>query len=128
MKKAIKLTLKPKYNIKLENIHNHIMEMNRGVGIIKPKSSTNTAGVLYTRKLTEHVINKASQSEMVKKQLENSNINVFNGKDFNDKNENTGIDFQDLITIDENAISSAFNININLVTIISLKFKYSKIK
>ena len=29
------------------------------------------------------------------------------------KYENTGIDFQDLITIDENAISSAFNININ---------------
>lgn len=107
----------------MNDIYNNAIPL-KIVGIIKPKSSTNTAGVLYTRKLTEHVINKASQSEMVKKQLENSNINVFNGKDFNDKNENTGIDFQDLITIDENAISSAFNININEADIEKLTTGY----
>ena len=107
----------------MNDIYNNAIPL-KIVGIIKPKSSTNTAGVLYTRKLTEHVINKASQSEMVKKQLENSNINVFNGKDFNDKNENTRIDFQDLITIDENAISSAFNININEADIEKLTTGY----
>ncbi len=47
MNKAIKITLKPKYNVKLENIHDHIMEMNRGVGIIKPKKGRGS----YTRKV-----------------------------------------------------------------------------
>ena len=47
MNKAIKNTLKPKYNVNLENIHNHIMEMNRGVGIIKPKKGRGS----YTRKV-----------------------------------------------------------------------------
>ena len=96
----------------MNNVYNNSIPL-KIVGILKPTSTTSTAGVLYTRKLTEYVINKASQSEIVKKQLENENINVFNGKDFNEKDESTGIDFQDLVTIDEEAISSAFNIDLN---------------
>ena len=96
----------------MNNVYNNSIPL-KIVGIVKPTSTTSTAGVLYTRKLTEYVINKASQSEIVKKQLENENINVFNGKDFNEKDESTGIDFQDLVTIDEEAISSAFNIDLN---------------
>lgn len=96
----------------MNNVYNNSIPL-KIVGIVKTTSTTSTAGVLYTRKLTEYVINKASQSEIVKKQLENENINVFNGKDFNEKDESTGIDFQDLVTIDEEAISSAFNIDLN---------------
>ena len=96
----------------MNNVYNNSIPL-KIVGIVKPTSTTSTAGVLYTRKLTEYVINKASQSEIVKKQLENENINVFNGKDFNEKDESTGIDFQDLVTIDEEALSSAFNIDLN---------------
>ena len=71
----------------MNDIYNNAIPL-KIVGIIKPKSSTNTAGVLYTRK-TDRACYRSGhlQSEMVKKQLENSNINVFNGKDFNDKNE-----------------------------------------
>ena len=96
----------------MNNVYNNSIPL-KIVGIVKSTSTTSTAGVLYTRKLTEYVINKASQSEIVKKQLENENINVFNGKDFNEKDESTGIDFQDLVTIDEEVISSAFNIDLN---------------
>ena len=96
----------------MNNIYNNAIPL-KIVGLLTPTSATNTAGVVYTRDLTEYVIEKASESEIVKKQLENTNINVFSGKDFNDKDESLGIDFKDLISIDEKAISSAFNININ---------------
>ena len=97
------------------------------VGIVKPKNDTLTmTGVLYTKALTEYVIQKASESEIVKKQLENENINVFSGKDFDEDDESTGLNFQDLITIDEGAIASAFNVNINQADIEQMTQGYMK--
>ena len=69
--------------------------------------------MLYTRDLTKYVINSASESEIVKKkQLKNKDINVFNGRNFNEKDNSTNIDFQDLVSVDESALESAFDINI----------------
>ena len=83
------------------------------VGIVIPKNeSLNMTGVLYTRDLTKYVINSASESEIVKKQLKNKDINVFNGRNFNEKDNSTNIDFQDLVSVDESALESAFDINI----------------
>lgn len=83
------------------------------VGIVIPKNeSLNMTGVLYTRDLTEYVINSASESEIVKKQLKNKDVNVFNGRNFNEKDNSTNIDFQDLVSVDESALESAFDINI----------------
>ena len=93
----------------MEDLYNESLDL-KIVGIVCPKgdSTSMSSGVGYTRKLTEYVINKSSESEIVKKQLENKNINVFSGKDFDDKQNDMGIDFQDLISIDEKALSSAF--------------------
>ena len=56
------------------------------VGIVIPKNeSLNMTGVLYTRDLTEYVINSASESEIVKKTAKNKDVNVFNGRNFNEK-------------------------------------------
>ena len=83
------------------------------VGIVIPKNeSLNMTGVLYTRELTEYVINSASESEIVKKQLKNKDVNVFNGRNFNEKDNSTNIDFQDLVSVDESALESTFDINI----------------
>ena len=98
----------------MNNVYNNGINL-KVVGIVIPKgnSTGSISGVGYTKKLTEHVINTASQSEVVKKQLENRNINVFSGKDFDDKETDTGIDFQDLISIDTELLSSAFGAKIN---------------
>ena len=97
----------------MEKVYNNATAL-KIVGIVKPKNqSMSITGVLYTRDLTEYIIETASKSEIVQKQLKNKDINVFSGKDFDAKDESAGIDFQDLITIDEDAISSAFNINID---------------
>ncbi len=55
------------------------------VGIIKPKEGSNisvTNGVGYTKKLTEYVINQINDSEIVKEQQENKDINIFTNKPF----------------------------------------------
>ena len=62
------------------------------VGIVQPKDSATAtmlqSGIGYPAALTTHVIKQAASSEIIKKQLDNPNIDVFTGKDFNDKNKN----------------------------------------
>ena len=87
------------------------------VGIVTAKDGSNastlTPGIAYTKGLTEYVINKASESEIVKKQLANEDINVFSNKKFDDDSKEAGLDFQDMITIDTKLLSEAFGGNIN---------------
>ena len=55
------------------------------VGIIKPNSDTTietTGSIGYTSKLTNYVIDKINNSNIVKEQLHNENKNVFTGNDF----------------------------------------------
>ncbi len=97
------------------------------VGIVTPKSSESMsmlAGVGYTKKLTEHVIKTASKSEIVKKQLADSDVNVFSGKDFDDDEETAGLDFEDMISIDKDMLASAFGGNVSEKTITNMTTGY----
>ena len=98
----------------MKNIYNDAVDL-KVVGIVYTKGSSTgmTSGVGYTKELTEYVIGIASESEIVKKQLANKNINVFNGKEFDNKENDTGLDFQDMISIDKELLSSAFGGKIN---------------
>ena len=80
------------------------------VGIAKTKgdSGMSGSGVLYTRNLTKHIIDTASKSEIVQKQIANEDVNVFSGKEFDDEEKNAGLDFEDMISIDEDMLSEAF--------------------
>ena len=110
----------------MNNVYDNSEKLNI-VGIVKPKSQmTSMTGVLYTRDLTKYVIEKASNSEIVKKQLENENIDVFSGKSFDEDSKTSGIDFQDLVTIDEKAIEDAFNVNISTKDIQNMTEGYMK--
>ncbi len=68
------------------------------VGIIKQKedsvSSNTQGGIGYTKELTQYVINKANDAEIVKEQIENPDINVFTGLEFpkNDEEEDFSLD------------------------------------
>ncbi len=85
------------------------------VGIAKPKGDGAMAGsgVLYTRNLTKYIIDTASKSEIVQKQLVDEDINVFSGKEFDDEEKSAGLDFEDMISIDEKMLEEAFGVNIN---------------
>ena len=81
------------------------------VGIVKPDgggAGMTSSGVLYTRELTKHIIETASKSEIVQKQLANKDKNVFSGKDFDNEEKSSGLKFEDMISIDEDLIKEAF--------------------
>ena len=56
------------------------------IGIVKQKensvSSNTQGGIGYTKALTEYIINKAKDAEIVKEQMDNPDVNVFTGLDF----------------------------------------------
>ena len=99
----------------MDDVYDNALDL-KIVGIAKPKGETTSmtgSGVLYTRNLTKYIIETASKSEIVQKQLSDKDVNVFSGKDFDDEDKSSGLDFQDMISIDEDALSSAFGVNIN---------------
>ncbi len=85
------------------------------VGIVCPKSGqmNMVSGVGYTKALTQHVITTAAESEIVKKQLENPEIDVFRNKRFDDVSEDMGINFEDMITVDQDMLANAFGTTVS---------------
>ncbi len=89
----------------------------RIVGIVCPKNVTGATalnpGVNYRSDLISYIINNSKESEIVKKQLANPDINVLTGKRFDDKSEDVGLEFNDLLEIDTEMLQSAFDIKID---------------
>ena len=100
----------------MENLYNNSIDL-KIVGIAKMKESNGMSaflsGVGYSSELSKYVINQTKDKEIVKKQLANKEVNVFSGKRFDDKSQNSGMNFDELISIDTNMLSSAFGINID---------------
>lgn len=81
------------------------------VGVVQPTDDTTATmlqtGIGYPAALTTHVIGQAKSSDIVNKQLSNPNIDVFTGKDFSSKENNT-LDMNSLFTVDTNVLKQAF--------------------
>lgn len=84
------------------------------VGIAQAKEGTTaamlTSGIYYPASLTDHVIEQAQNSEIVKAQLKTPEKNVFTGKRFDDKNSND-FNMESLFSINEALLQSAFGID-----------------
>ena len=100
----------------MKNVYDNSVDL-KIVGIVCAKegstATTLTTGIAYTEELTEYVIQKASESEIVKKQLKDKEVDVFSGKRFDDKSEDEGLNFEDMISIDKDMLSSAFGVNLS---------------
>ena len=85
------------------------------VGVACPHQSAPaiTAGILYLPELTSYVMARAEESPIVKKQMENRDVDAFSGNPFDEEREKTGLDFREMISIDEDMISEAFSINVS---------------
>ncbi len=83
-----------------------------GIVCAKEASGANamTSGVGYLPALTQHMIDYAKDSEIVRKQRANKKIDVFSGKSFEDvrNKNNEGLGFDDMISIDEDKLRKAF--------------------
>ena len=85
------------------------------VGIVKPRDdmSIMNSGVIYLPELVTHIIDKASESEIVKKQLANPEIDVFSNTKFGEKSNDFNFSFSDLVSVDSDKLAKAFNVNID---------------
>ena len=87
------------------------------VGIVTAKEGVTTLalnpGVAYTSGLVDYIIDYSKDTDIVKKQLENDEIDVLSGSRFDDPKSKLNFDFSDLVSIDTNRLQSAFNINID---------------
>ena len=87
-------------------------------GIVTAKKGTSSMalspGVAYTGELIEHIIDESKTKPIVKQQLANKEVDVFTGKKFDELDkESTELDFEDMISVDEKMLESAFNIKID---------------
>ena len=100
----------------MEKLYNKALKL-KIVGIVSPKEGKTTMalnpGVNYTSSLIDYIIDYSKDTDVVKKQLKNSEIDVFSGNRFDSKKNNFDFEFKDLVKVDNKKLQSAFNININ---------------
>lgn len=84
------------------------------VGIVQPSEDATatmmSSGIYYPASLTDHVIEEAQSSEIVKKQLDQPDVDVFTGKRFDDK-KSSQLDMNSLFTVDTDKLKQAFSID-----------------
>ena len=114
-------------NKNLEDLYNKAINL-KIVGIVSPKPGTTstmlTPGVSYTDDLTNYIIDNSAKSEIVKKQLDNSEVDVFSNTKFDEQNKDVDLKLDDLISIDKDKLNEAFNIKIDENTLKKQSEKY----
>ncbi len=100
----------------LQNLYNDAIKL-KIVGIVCPKEGTTSMmlspGVQYTSDLIDYIIDYSKDKDIVKKQLDNTEVDVFSGSRFDEKNNNLDLNFQDLVSVDSKKLEDAFNIKID---------------
>ena len=91
-------------------------------GIVQPKPDADATmllrGLYYTPELTDYVIEQAANSDIVKKQLEDSTTNIFSGYEFgSEEDKPDSIGFESLFTIDESKIQGAFTFDESAINV-----------
>jgi ABC-type antimicrobial peptide transport system permease subunit len=89
------------------------------VGIVRDRgndedgSNVLKVGFSYLPSLTEHIVNEAKKSGIVKKQLKNKKVDVISGETFKKLEDGEGedFDFSKIMSVDEKAIQNAFKID-----------------
>lgn len=92
-------------------------------GIVQPNGESSASalsyGIYYTPELTEHIVEKASETAIVQSQIDNPSVDVFNGKSFADEDEDStsGFDMGSMFSVDTGALQAAFNIDTSKLNI-----------
>ena len=96
------------------------------VGVVTMEDSLMAvgSGVLYLPSLTTHIIEKSSQTEIVKKQIAEPTIDIFSNTKFGEKQNKFDFEFSDLVRVDEAKLASAININIDQSAVTAKTMEY----
>ena len=91
------------------------------VGVVRPKEDSSSPvlqmGIGYPASLIDHLMERASDSEIVRNQQADPGINVFTGLPFGEEPDREGMDMSTLFSVDEDAIADAFTIDENAMEI-----------
>lgn len=87
----------------------------RVVGVVRPSDAAGSTsvreGISYTSALTRRLIQESSDSQIVREQLANPDVDVFTGKAFEELRDSQGraFDMSSMFTIDQGALKRAFS-------------------
>lgn len=82
-------------------------------GVAYSNDNSSLTGIIYYDSLVDHVIDSAKDSPLVKKQLANPDIDVFSGNKFDEDKEKSGLNFNDMVSIDQDKLKNAFKFNLD---------------
>ena len=99
----------------MQNLYDNKSEPLKIVGVVTMEDDIMTvgSGVLYLPSLTTYIIEKSGQTEIVKRQLENPETDIFSNTKFGEKKNSFNFGFSDLVSIDENKLAAAFGMKID---------------
>ena len=82
------------------------------VGVVQPRADASSTilpiGVAYTHALTNYAIDHAAESEVVKQQLADPEVNVLTGERFDADQRETDLDISSLFSVDTDMLKDAF--------------------
>ena len=82
------------------------------VGVVQPRADASSTilpiGVAYTHALTNYAIDHAAESEVVKQQLADPEVNVLTGERFDADQRKTDLDISSLFSVDTDMLKDAF--------------------
>ena len=82
------------------------------VGVVQPRADASSAilpiGVAYTHALTYYAIDHAAESEVVKQQLADPEVNVLTGERFDADQRETDLDISSLFSVDTDMLKDSF--------------------
>ena len=82
------------------------------VGVVQPRADASSTilpiGVAYTQALTNYAIDHAAESEVVKQQLADPEVNVLTGERFDADQRKTDLDISSLFSVDTDMLKDAF--------------------
>lgn len=84
-----------------------------GVAVVNSEMLSSGSGVAYLPSLVTHIIEKSRETEIVKKQLANPELDIFSNTKFGEEDNDFNFEFSDLVSIDEAALSRAFGVKID---------------
>lgn len=95
-----------------------------GVGTMNDGIMTSRSGIVYLPSLISHIIEKSSQSEIIKKQLADPTVDVFSNVKFGEEGNDFNFQFSDLVSIDEAKLAQAFGMNLDQNAVTAETTKY----
>lgn len=90
------------------------------VGVVSPSEDAKAAmlniGIGYMPSLVDHVIDMAKDSEIVRGQIDDREVDVFSGKKFSELGEDSGFNLDSLFSVDEDALGNMFSFDTSAIS------------